>query len=137
MKLDLSKELDKKRATVYFNRLLEEGRKVEIKRLYDSRTLPQNRYLHVVISFFCMETGYTIEEAKQLLYNNFGSFMVYEKNGVVFTRSSSDLTTQEMTELIEWIRNVACFENLGVYVPTPEEYITMQFEVEQYIEQVK
>lgn len=137
MKLDLSEKFDVLRFNAYADKLKADGSKCELKVVRMKRSIPQNSYLHVVISCFCVETGYTMMEAKTLLKREFGSFLVYERNGVKFLKSTVELDTLEMTEFIEWIRAVACFENLGLYVPTSEEYIENQFIVNQQIEHVR
>jgi len=136
MLLDLSREFDIKRAKDYFDKLITDQSKIEIKKVRKTRSLDQNRYFHLCVKFFCAETGYTIKEAKTLLAREFGSFMIYETNGNKFIRSTSDLNTQEMTQYIDWIRNVACYENLGVYVMTPDEYITHQFDIDKEFQHV-
>lgn len=137
MKLDLGKPMDLVKFRTYSEKLVADQAKCELKIVRNKRSLDQNAYFHVVVSCFCAETGYTLQEAKTLLKRNFGSFMVYEKDNNRFLRTSADLDTAEMTEFIEWIRTVACYEQLGIYVPTSEEYITHQFDIEKQIEHVK
>ena len=137
MKLDLAKEFDRTKFATYARKLVADGAKCELKKVKAKRTINQNSYLHVCIACFCDETGYTIQEAKILLKRQFGSFMVYKKDGNFFLLSTAELDTAQMTEFIEWIRNVACFENLGVYVPTSEEYIHNQFDIDQKLQHIK
>jgi len=136
MKLDLSLEFDQNKFKTYSEKLISDGSKCELKVIRHKRSIPQNAYFHVVVSCFCVETGYTIQEAKTLLKRQFGRFMIYEKEGTRFLISTVELDTLQMTEFIEWIRNVACFETLGLYVPTSEEYIENQFIINQQINHV-
>lgn len=136
MLLDLSIQFDQKRAKEYFDKLLKSESKIEIKKVNKVRSLDQNRYFHLCVKFFCSETGYTTKEAKTVLAREFGSFMIYESNGNKFIRSTRDLTTLEMTEYIDWIRNIACFENLGVYVMTPEEYLMNNFDIDRELQYI-
>jgi hypothetical protein len=136
MILDLSLEFDLKKFNSYCDKLITNKSKVNIKKVQNKMTISQNSYLHVCICFFCLETGYTKEEGKIVLKREFGSFMVYEKQGRKFLRSSSDLDTLEVTEFIEWIRNL-CYENFDCYVPTPQEYIQNQFEINKQLQNVK
>ena len=136
MKLDLSKDFDLGKFKAYSEKLIKTNAKIELKKIQNKRSIDQNSYLHLCISFFCNESGYTLEEGKTVLKREFGGFMIYEKDGNKFLRSSADLDTLEMTEFIEWIRNIACYENLGVYVPTPQEYIENQFIIDQQLQKL-
>jgi hypothetical protein len=135
MKLDLSIQYDKSKAQHYFNQLLEKGAKIELKELKPKRTIQQNKYLHVCITIFANETGYTIEEAKTLLKRTFGRFMLYEKKGDKYLRSTADLDTREESEFIDFIRTFASQE-AGIYIPTSEEYLRDQFAIDKSIESV-
>lgn len=137
MLLDLSKEFDAKRGEEYFNKMLKDGAKIEIKKVHAKRTVDQNAYFHVCIKFFCLETGYTMKEAKIVLAREFGSFMIYKHKEHSFIRSTSELDTSQMTQYIDWIRNIACYETLGVYVMTPEEYLTNKFEIDQQLQYIR
>lgn len=137
MKLDLSSDIDLGRFKTYSEKLIKDRAKVELKKVKIKRSIDQNAYFHLCVAMFCNETGYSIEEGKTELKRSFGSFMIYEKQGKKFLRSSSDLDVMEMTEFIEWVRNVACYETLGVYVPTPSEYIENQFQIDQQLQYLK
>ena len=132
MKFNLSKDLDKKIAQERFNKMLSKGSKIELKEFRFKRTLDQNRYLHVCIAYVCLDTGYTREEAKIVLKREYG--LVYDKAGVKFLRSTKDLDTKECADFIEWIRNFS-LDN-GSYIPTPEEYLENQFEIEKEFEKI-
>jgi hypothetical protein len=137
MKLDLSIDFDKKKFSAYCEKLITSGAKCELKVLRAKRSISQNSYFHVVVSFFANETGYTISESKTLLKREFGSFMVYEKDGKRFLLSTTELDSLQMAEFIQWIRQVACYENLGIYCPSSEEYIANQFEIDKELNNVK
>lgn len=136
MKLDLSIEYQKSRFIAYVQKLLDKEAKVELKEYRPQRSLSQNAYLHVCFGLIAQETGFTIEEAKTVLKREFGSFLVYEKKGTKFLRSTADLDTKEMTNFIDWLRSFA-MDQLGVYLPTPEEHISCAFELEKQLENVK
>ena len=137
MKLDLSLDFDKKKFISYSEKLIADGAKCEIKVLRPKRSISQNSYLHVCIGMFCQETGYSLEEGKVVLKRQFGKFLVYEKDGFKFLRSTSDCDTLEITEFLEWIRNEACYNSLGIYVPTSTEYLENQFQIDRQIGYVK
>lgn len=128
MKLNLSNPLDQQKALTYLNHLVEKREKIEIRKIQKPRTINQNKYLHVCLKYFEEATGYTTNEAKDLLCEHSG--FTYEKNGHRFRKSTSDLTKEEMMEFIEFVRNF-CHDNLGIYVPNSQEYMLNQFEIEK------
>ena len=101
MKLDLSKDFDQNKAKAYFQKLLSKGSKIELTEFKPQRSLQQNKYFHVCIAFFCIHSGYTMEEGKVTLKRTFGSFMIYEKLGRKFLRSSYELNSNEMSIFID------------------------------------
>lgn len=130
MKLDLSKEIDQKRAKSYLDNLMEKGSRIELKKVVSKRTTSQNSYLHVCLTIFSKETGYTISESKDLFSDMLPELMLYDKKGRTFRRSTSDLSTAELSEFIEKVREV-CNNQLGIYVPDAEEYLISKFEIER------
>lgn len=133
MLLDLSNSYDVSKAHAYLAKLVENGEKCEIKKVVKQRTVRQNAYLHVCLGFFCSETGYTIEEAKELFSFQLPELLRYEKNGMNFRRSTADLDTKEMNILIDKIREMA-LEQLGLYIPTSEEYLINRFQIDKELE---
>ena len=85
--------------------------------------------MHVVISLFGIEFGYTIEEAKTLLKRHFN--LTYQKNDKVFLQRTRDMNTGELSEFIEQIRNYSASQ--GNYIPSSEEYIENSFEIDKQI----
>ena len=67
MKLDLQNPLDLQKFKTYANKLVNEKAKVELKKVSVKRSISLNSYLHVVITLFAIEYGYTLEEAKTLM----------------------------------------------------------------------
>lgn len=134
MLLDLSKDVDLRKFMTYVEYLAEKGHKVDIKKINHKRTINQNKYLHVCISLFAIEYGYTLEEAKTYL-KRMCDFMVYEKNGQKFLLKTSKMDTSELTKFIEWVRSYAGMQ--GLYIPTSEEYLTNWMEVEKEIEKYR
>jgi hypothetical protein len=137
VKLDLSLDYDLGRFKTYSDKLIKKQAKTEIKEIRAKRSINQNSYFHLCISFFCNESGYNLTEGKTVLKRTFGKFMIYDNKGSKFLTSSADINTEQMTEFIDWIRNVACFDNLGVYVPTPEDYIENQYHIDRELQHLK
>jgi hypothetical protein len=128
MKYDSSKEIDVKRSDAYYAKLKEQKAKFELKKIYEKRSLNQNAYLHVAFAILGDDTGYTVEEVKVVAKREFGRFLVYEKNGERFYRSTSDLNTLEFYEFTDWFRTFSLDQ--GIYIPTPEEYYENQWLLE-------
>ena len=136
MKLDLSKSFDVNKANSYFEKLIEKKARIELKEFRAKRSLSQNAYLHVCFGFIAKNSGYTIEESKVITKREFGSFMIYEKEKFKFLRSTADLDKLEMTSFIEFLRMFAN-DNLGVYIPTPEEFIENEFDILKQLQNVQ
>ena len=136
MKLDLSIPFNLKKAETYFEKLKKDGSKIELKKYMENRTLSQNSFLYVCLGYFAQETGFSLEESKAVLSREFGSFMVYERDGHVFRRSTSSLDTKEMTLFIDFIRRFSN-EQLGLYIPDPIEYMANKFAIDKELQNVK
>ena len=132
MKFDLGTE--KAAFLSYAKKLMDKYAMVELKEIRKPRNLSQNAYLHVVLTLYSIEYGNTLNETKTDLKREYGLF--YVKNGNKYLRSSSDLDTKEMTELIEWIRNKAS-KDMGLYIPTSEEYLINTFNIDREIDNYK
>ena len=96
------------------------------------RSLPQNRYLHVLLAYFGTQTGNTLEWVKQQYYKKLVNpdLFIREKEDkylgkIKVLRSSADLDTSEFSLSIERFRNWASQE-AGIYLPSADEYIIIQ-----------
>ena len=74
MKFQLQKDIDKFK--FYFDKYSKFEGVVELKKIHPKRSINQNSYLHVCISIFAIETGYTLDEMKEVLKRKC-SFMRY------------------------------------------------------------
>lgn len=134
MKFDLDSSIDIMRFKERTNYLLSKRSKVELNQTRKSRTIKQNSYLHVCISLYAIEFGYTLNEAKTDL-KRLCSFMVYEKNNSRYLKETKKLSTKELTDFIEWIRGYSA--NNGLYIPDAEEYKTHKFSIDRDIDKHK
>ena len=134
MLLDLAIQEDLKKAELYFKTMVISNFKIELKRILPNRSISLNSYLHVCISLFSIEFGYTLEESKTLLKRKC-SFMIYEKNRLKFLKKTSTLNNKECSEFVEFIRNYAAQQNL--YIPDAEEYKTNKFNIDKEINKNK
>lgn len=120
MLYNANNELDKLKATERLKWLISNGKTFELTEKKRKRSYKQNRYLHLLLAAFGLETGYTLNESK-LIYKKVSiDLYKYEKNGQPFLKSSADLNTQEMTTSIERFRNYSNTE-CGLYLPSPDE----------------
>ena len=115
----LDKEIDRKRAQKRFDELMDERTKIVLTKKA-KRTLRQNRYLHLILGWFAIETGYTRIESKKIYKDQSPEIYEYEKSGQKFIRSSADLSSTEKTKTIETFRNYSSAE-AGVYLPEANE----------------
>ena len=134
MKYDLSNSLDQSKAKVYFDKLILKNDKIELKAIKGSRSISINSYLHVCITLFAIEFGYTLAEAKTLLKREC-EFMIYEKNGLKFLVETSKQNNEECSKFVEWIRNYA--NQQGLYIPDANEYKENKFTIDREIDKHK
>jgi len=102
-------------------RVLEDKSVIELK-VKTNRTRSQNNYLHLILTWFAMESGYTLAESKQIYKSLNGDIFFYIRppEPMTFMRSTTDLDTAEMTETIEKFRNYSAKE-ADIYLPAPNE----------------
>lgn len=119
-------ETDKQRAITRFNWLVSHGKKIELKEV-EKRTLKQNNYLHLILSLLAMETGNTLEYAKEVFYKRAANKEIFirEKEDeligkIEYLRSSADLTQEEFSLSIDRFRDWSS-QVAGVYLPAPNE----------------
>lgn len=132
MMYDLSNPLHRESFKVKANALVKKGVIVELTEKKPQRGLRANRYLHVILSYFALEIGETMEWVKQKYYKEMVNpeLFVREKEDnfigkVKYLRSSADLDSAEFALSIDRFRNFASQE-AGIYLPTPEEHVFIQ-----------
>ena len=126
----------------YVNKLYAQRAIVEVKKKLPNRSLAQNSYLHLILSWFACETGYSLEEVKLDYFKKtcnrdlFVRKKINKKgNEINYVRSSSDLDKLEMTTAIDRFRNYASAQ-AGIYLPSPNESQFLTY-IEQEIERNK
>jgi hypothetical protein len=127
MLYNLSKPTDKSRFTRRVKQLLSSTSLVELTEKKERRTLPQNSYLHLLLGWFAIETGNTIDFVKREYFKRlvnkdlFVSTKVADYVGEVeVIRSSRDLDSEQMTTAIDRFRKWSS-EVAGIYLPTANE----------------
>lgn len=134
-RVDVLKAVEKIKYLVKHNKVF------EIKEKRKRRSISQNNYLHLILSWFALETGYTMEEVKQEIFKkvvNPGTFYEGEFGRLVKIerwRSTANLNTAEMTLCIDRFRHYSAKE-AGIYLPEPEDMVKIR-EMEKEIENNK
>ena len=100
---------------------------VELTEKKPRRSNQQNAYLHVILGYFAMETGNTLEWVKQQYFKKLVNADIFIREQedkwlgrIKVLRSSADLDSAEMTTAIDRFRNWASSE-AGVYLPSANE----------------
>lgn len=132
MVYDTSNPLDKANFLLRAKKLAESGKVIELTEKKPRRSLPQNKYLHVILAYFGAQTGNTLEWVKQQYYKKLVNpdLFIREKEDkylgkIKVLRSSADLDTSEFSLSVERFRNWASQE-AGIYLPSADEYIIIQ-----------
>lgn len=127
-----SNPLDKANFLLRAKKLAESGVIVDLIEKKPRRSLPQNKYLHVILAYFGTQTGNTTEWVKQQYYKKLVNpdLFIREKEDkylgrIKVLRSSADLDTSEFSLSIERFRNWAAQE-AGIYIPSADEAILIQ-----------
>ena len=124
---NLSNPYDVENLIAWVKKMIERKEIVEAKKKDVARTLKQNSYLHLIISYFASQYGCGADEAKIDFYKRTCNRDLFEhertnKRGEMkrYLRSSADLTKEEMSLSIDrfryWSVSVA-----GIYLPSPED----------------
>lgn len=127
-----SNPLDKANFFARSRKLAESGKVIELTEKKPRRSLPQNKYLHVLLAYFGTQTGNTLEWVKQQYYKKLVNpdLFIREKEDkylgkIKVLRSSADLDTSEFSLSVERFRNWASQE-AGIYLPSADEFIIIQ-----------
>jgi hypothetical protein len=115
---DLSTPQKLVEAKEYLNGIHRLGKRVEIKQLSGQRTLNQNSFFWLLVSFFGNEIGLTKEESKVYVQRHMKDIFAYEKNGNYYLRGTSELTTKEMSVVMERLYLLA--GDMGISLPLVE-----------------
>lgn len=127
MLYDLKKEIDRSKFKKRANELFLEGCVVELTKK-EQRTLKQNSYLHLILTWFAIESGYTVFFVKREYFKILVNPEIFiRETKCKFTgkiiqslRSTSDLSTEEITVCINRFRTWSSQE-ANIYLPEPDE----------------
>ena len=109
-----------------FQSLISGKKRFELTEKKGNKTPSQNRYLHLILGFFALESGYTMEYVKREFFKlqcNLEIFKVVE-NGIFGEmeglRSWAELDTREAALAITRFRNWSS-DTAGIYLPEANE----------------
>ena len=143
---NLKQHIDRDKFKKRCNELFKAGRRVELT-IKENKTLQQIRYLHLIIGWVSVSVGVSFDFAKVEYFKRMANYdlffhgeedPLYDKVKIMI-RSTSTLTTSEMTEAIERFRNWSAMTEAGhpgVYLPEPNERDYLN-EIEAEIERNK
>lgn len=139
MRYDLTQKDDRKRFVYRCNALLRNKRNNIVMTDESNRTLNQNSYLHVLLRILAAETGVTERYAKDTYFKILSNPDIFVRTmtdpitheSVTYTRSTSELTVEEMNRAINTFRHWS--EENGYYLPEarPEDDGSMTFSTEE------
>ena len=97
-----------------------------------SRSIQSNKYLHLMLSSFGLQFGYTLDEVKTHFYKLTANKDIFVREGIdkftgeiyTYLRSSADLTQDEMSKSIDNFRAWSK-EETGFDFPSSDEYIAL------------
>lgn len=134
MLYDLKNPLDRERFKRRCNALFKKQGIVELSEKV-KRSSQSNRYLHLIIGYLAMETGNTLDYAKEIFYKraaNSEIFVREKEDDLIgkaeYLRSSADLTQEEFSLSIDRFRDWSS-QTAGIYLPSPNE--------EQFLESIE
>lgn len=129
---DTSNPLDKANFMLRAKKLAESGKIVELAEKKPKRSLSQNAYCHLAISYFASQYGCTLDWAKEQYFKKLVNpdLFIREKEDkflgkVKYLRSSADLDVTEMSLAIDRWRNW-CSIQASIYVPNVDDYYSIQ-----------
>jgi hypothetical protein len=128
MILDATKQFDIERARTRLEKLIENKSKFELTEKKPVRSVSQNAYLHLIIGWFAIEYGETIDYVKRMIFKKLVNpkIFIFERENKKTKekrkelRSSADLDSAEMTTAIDRFRDYSSKE-FGVYLPEAGE----------------
>mgnify|MGYP003638903080 FL=1 len=128
MILDATKQFDIERARTRLEKLIENKCKFELTEKKPVRSVSQNAYLHLIIGWFAIEYGETIDYVKRMMFKKLVNpeIFIFERENTKTgekrkeLRSTATLDSREMTNAIDRFRDYSSKE-FGVYLPEAGE----------------
>ena len=131
-------EIDVQRSVDKLKYFIKKKKVFELKQKQVSKTYPQIKYVHLIMGWFALEYGETLEYIKLEYFKKIVNPEIFEfefinrKTGEVRTeyKSLADVTKDELTLAINRFRDFSSKE-AGIYLPEPRDLaILQQIEIE-------
>lgn len=127
------KPIDIQRALTKIKQLIADKKVFELKEKRPIRSLNQNRYLHLVLSWYALEYGETLEYIKQEIFKKQVNKSIFEYEYVnrvtgetrMEYRSTADLDSAELSMAIDRFRDFSV-KQAGIYLPEPKDLVFLQ-----------
>lgn len=140
MIFDTSKKDSRRKAIDRMKFLLDKNAKIELVEKSRIRSISQNNYLHLMLGWFALEYGETLEYTKQIIFKQwvnpdiFKTEFINHKTGEFREewKSTKHLKKDEMTTAIDRFRAYSV-KNLNLYLPEPSD-LTLLEEIENELE---
>lgn len=117
---------DEKRARAYFESLISQKARIEVKKKARGKSLNQNSYFHVCLTAWGGHLGMTLAEIKQEVKMRLcPGIFEYEKRGRKFYHSWASLDSKQAATVTDVVRRTA-MELDGFYIPEPYETELLQ-----------
>ena len=137
MTYDTTNPVDRERLRTKVDHLIAKGKVVELTEKRMGRTLQQNAYHAVCISYVAAELGESYQYVNEQYYKRACNYDLFVRRyddpvlgSVLRLRSSRELSKEEMTLSIDRFRNWAA-NQLGMYIPDPADRgLAQQFVIE-------
>jgi len=130
---DLNTPIDRARFEKRTAMLLERRKVVECSEVKPKRTNAQNRYLHLILGEFAMQTGNTLDYVKREYFKRLCNpdIFISQKSdkyagSVEVLQSSADLSSAALSTAIDRFRNWSSAE-AGIYLPEANEQEYLAF----------
>lgn len=127
MRYSLKIEHEASQAKTKLDYLISKGVDIELTEKKPIRSISQNSYLHLILSAFGCNFGYTLDEVKLYIFKkevNAEIFYIGQKGKLIEVeewRSTADLDTKEMTTAIERFLNYSAKN--GYRLPEPSDLV--------------
>ena len=129
MKYDLSNEVQKSQAHTRFSNLKSKGKFIELREIMPKKTNIQNSYLHLILSWFAIEYGETLDYVKLEFYKkkvnrtDFLTEHVNKKTGELRKdwKSITEFDKKQTSLQITKFRNYSSKE-CNIYLPSANEH---------------
>jgi uncharacterized protein (DUF2164 family) len=130
---NLEKPIDVQRLVAKVKYYIQKKQPIELKRMSVKKSIAQNSYFHLIVSWFAFEYGEDFNYVKQEIIKKivcpeiFKSEFINEKNGECREHwlSFSTLDKDQTTYVIDKFRDYSS-KRAGIYLPEPDDLASIQ-----------